>query len=477
MHEAGAPADLELAYTLADAWEYFRTGLKAGLDADRFAPRFSFFWGIGMNFHMEIAKLRAGRVIWNQIVSQYDTKNAKSSMLRTHCQTSGYSLTAQDIYNNICRTNIEAMAAVLGGTQSLHTNSLDEAIALPTDYSAKIARDTQLYLQKETGITDLVDIYGGSYLIETLTQELISKTWEHINEIEALGGMTKALEKGIPKMRIEAAAAEKQSRIDSNKEQVVGVNVFKQNSEDQIEFLEVNNEAVRQSQLKKLATTKANRNEDLVKEKLSALEAAAKDNSSNLLAASIEAARARATLGEISLALEKVFGRFKANNQLVTGVYSKGLDMDEKYQNALKLSDAFAKRFGRRPRIMVAKLGQDGHDRGSKVIASSFADLGFDVDVGPLFQTPEEAARQAGENDVHILGISSLAAGHKTLVPQVIEELKKIGKDNIIVIVGGVIPPDDYDFLFQKGVAAVFGPGTIISEAASTILGFYLDHE
>ena len=477
MHEAGATADLELAYTLADAWEYFRTGLEAGLEADRFAPRFSFFWGIGMNFHMEIAKLRAGRVIWNQIVSQYQTSNPKSSMLRTHCQTSGYSLTAQDIYNNICRTNIEAMAATLGGTQSLHTNSLDEAIALPTDYSAKIARDTQLYLQKETAITDIVDVFGGSYLIESLTQALIEKAWVHIKEIEDLGGMSKALEKGIPKMRIEAAAAEKQARIDSNKEQVVGVNVFQQKDDKAIEFLEVDNQAVRASQIKKLAETKSQRNESAVQQHLTALEAAAKDPTKNLLSLAVNAARSRATLGEISLALEKVFGRFKANNQLVTGVYGKGLEMDEKYKQALKLSDQFADKFGRRPRIMVAKLGQDGHDRGAKVIASSFADLGFDVDVGPLFQTPEEAAIQAGENDVHILGISSLAAGHKTLVPQVIKALEKIGKDNILVIVGGVIPPDDYAFLFEKGVAAIFGPGTIISEAASTILGFYLDNE
>lgn len=477
MHEAGAPADLELAYTLSDAWEYLRTGISAGLSPDDFAPRFSFFWGIGMNFHMELAKLRAGRVIWNQIVSQYQTEHPKSGMLRTHSQTSGYSLTAQDIYNNVCRTNIEAMAATLGGTQSLHTNSLDEAIALPTDYSAKIARDTQIYLQQESAITDIVDLYGGSYLVESLTQSLIEKAWVHIDEIESLGGMTKALEKGIPKMRIEAAAAEKQSRIDGNKEQVVGVNIYRQSQEKEIDFLEVDNQAVRKQQLEKLADTKASRKQDKVDQLLDSLTEAATNSEENLLALAVEAARERATLGEISFALEKAYGRFKANNQLVTGVYGKGLDMDEKYKEALARSDQFAEKFGRRPRIMVAKLGQDGHDRGAKVIASSFADLGFDVDVGPLFQTPEEAARQAGENDVHILGVSSLAAGHKTLVPQVIKALKDIGKDNILVIVGGVIPPDDYNFLFQEGVAAVFGPGTIISEAASTILGFYLDNE
>ena len=477
MHEAGAPADLELAYTLCDAWEYLETGLTAGLEIDQFVPRFSFFWGIGMNLVMEVAKMRAARVIWHQIVSAYGAKHPKATMLRTHSQTSGYSLTAQDVFNNICRTNIEAMAATLGGTQSLHTNSLDEAIALPTDFSAKIAIDTQLFIQKETGITDVVDMFGGSYLIEKLTQELIDKAWGHINEIRELGGMSKAIEKGIPKMRIEAAAAKKQSLIDSGVEQIVGVNIFKQGLAKEIDILQVDNQKVRESQVNRLLQIKSDRDENAVNRCLTLITEACENNSGNLLALAVEAARERATLGEISSAMEKSFGRFKANNQLVTGVYSKAQEMNETFINARKASDAFAHKYGRRPRILVAKLGQDGHDRGSKVIASSFADLGFDVDVGPLFQTPNEAVRQAIDNDVHILGISSLAAGHKTLVPQVIELLKQHQKDNILVIVGGVIPPDDYEFLFEAGVAAIFGPGTVIPEAALTILNFYLEDE
>ena len=477
MHEAGAPADLELAYTLCDAWEYLETGLTAGLEIDQFVPRFSFFWGIGMNLVMEVAKMRAARVIWHQIVSAYGAKHPKATMLRTHSQTSGYSLTAQDVYNNICRTNIEAMAATLGGTQSLHTNSLDEAIALPTDFSAKIARDTQLFIQKETGITDVVDMFGGSYLIEKLTQELIDKAWGHINEIRELGGMSKAIEKGIPKMRIEAAAAKKQSLIDSGVEQIVGVNIFKQGLAKEIDILQVDNQKVRESQVNRLLQIKSDRDENAVNRCLTLITEACENNSGNLLALAVEAARERATLGEISSAMEKSFGRFKANNQLVTGVYSKAQEMNETFINARKASDAFAHKYGRRPRILVAKLGQDGHDRGSKVIASSFADLGFDVDVGPLFQTPNEAVRQAIDNDVHILGISSLAAGHKTLVPEVIDLLKQHQKDNILVIVGGVIPPDDYEFLFEAGVAAIFGPGTVIPEAALTILNFYLEDE
>jgi len=477
MHEAGAPADLELAYTIADAWEYLKTGLNAGLDIDKFVPRFSFFWGIGMNMVMEIAKMRAARVIWHQIVSSYGATHPKASMLRTHSQTSGYSLTAQDVFNNVCRTNVEAMAATLGGTQSLHTNSLDEAIALPTDFSAKIARDTQLFLQKETGITDVVDVFGGSYLIEKLTEELIDKAWIHIDEINKLGGMSKAIEQGIPKMRIEAAAAKKQSLIDGGKEQIVGVNVFKQGLAKEIDILQVDNQKVRQSQIERLNSIRESRNEAAVQSSLEKITQASKSKNGNLLELAVDAARLRATLGEISSAMEKSFGRFKATNQLVTGVYSKAIEMNETFIKARDASDAFAVKFGRRPRILVAKLGQDGHDRGSKVIASSFADLGFDVDVGPLFQTPDEAVKQAIENDVHILGVSSLAAGHKTLVPEVIKALQHQERDDILVIVGGVIPPDDYEFLFDAGVAAIFGPGTVIPEAALTILNFYLEDE
>ncbi len=470
MHEAGAPADIELAYTLADGLEYIRSGLKAGLKIDDFVGRFSFFWGIGMNFFMEIAKMRAGRLLWANIVSQFQPQNPKSLALRTHCQTSGYSLTAQDPYNNIARTCIEAMAAVFGGTQSLHTNSLDEAIALPTDYSAKIARDTQKYLQSGTGITQALDPMGGAYYVEKLTDELVSKAWKHIEEIEALGGMTSAIEAGIPKMRIEEAAAAKQARIDSGIENIVGINLFKKDIDTTLEILKVDNTKVREEQIQKLTEIKKQRNNTKVNEALAALRNSAQSGEGNLLALAVDAARQRATLGEISLAMEEIFGRYKANNATISGVYSKAISMDDKFAKARELSDKFSQIEGRRPRIMVAKLGQDGHDRGAKIIATSFADLGFDVDMGPLFQTPEEAARQAAENDVHILGISSLAAGHKTLVPQTIAELKAIGRDDILVVVGGVVPPQDYDYLFEQGVLAVFGPGTIISEAASTIL-------
>ncbi len=477
MHEAGAPADLELAYTLADGLEYVKTGLAAGLDIDDFVGRFSFFWGIGMNFMMEIAKLRAGRQLWAEMLSSFDIKKEKNLALRTHCQTSGYSLTAQDVYNNLGRTTIEALAAIFGGTQSLHTNSLDEAIALPTDFSAKLARDTQLILQKETGICDVVDPWAGSYVIEQLTNELIAKAKIHLDEIATYGGMSKAIELGIPKMRIEEAAARKQARIDSNQEHIIGVNLFRQDeNKNNIPILAVDNSAVRTSQIARLEKLKRERNDTIVLEKLEAITQCAANGEGNLLALAIEAAEARATLGEISFAMEKIFGRYAAKHQTISGVYSKELMMDEKFETARKLSDAFAKQDGRRPRIMIAKLGQDGHDRGAKVIATSFADLGFDVDIGPLFQSPEEAAKQAAENDVHVLGISSLAAGHKTLVPQTIAALKAIGRDDIIVIVGGVIPTQDYDYLFESGVAAVFGPGTIIAEAASEILKLLINN-
>jgi methylmalonyl-CoA mutase len=470
MHEAGAPADIELAYTLADGVEYIRAGLKAGLDIDSFVSRFSFFWGIGMNFFMEIAKMRAGRLLWAKLVSDFGAKNPKTLALRTHCQTSGYSLTAQDPFNNISRTCIEAMAAVFGGTQSLHTNSLDEAIALPTDFSAKIARDTQKYLQTEMNILSAVDPLGGAYYVETLTNELVEKAWKHIKEVESLGGMTSAIEAGIPKMRIEEAAAAKQARIDSGNEHIIGVNLYVKDEESELDILKVDNSKVRIEQINRINQIKASRNNDKVKVSLTKLTDCAKSGEGNLLALAIEAARQRATLGEISMAMEEVFGRYTATNRTITGVYAKEINMDKKFSEALALSDQFATLEGRRPRIMIAKLGQDGHDRGAKIIATSFADLGFDVDMGPLFQTPEEAARQAAENDVHILGISSLAAGHKTLVPDTIAALKEINRDDIIVIVGGVIPPQDYQYLYDQGVAAVFGPGTIISEAASEIL-------
>lgn len=475
MHEAGAPADIELAYTIADGMEYIRAGLKAGLDIDRFVSRFSFFWGIGMNFFMEIAKMRAGRLLWAKIVNNFGAKNEKTLALRTHCQTSGYSLTAQDPFNNIARTCIEAMAAAFGGTQSLHTNSLDEAIALPTDFSAKIARDTQKYLQSETKITSAIDPMGGSYYVENLTQQLAERAWKHIEEIESLGGMTKAIELGIPKMRIEEAAAAKQARIDSQTERIIGVNFNKRVEEPELDILVVDNTLVRKEQIKSIQQIKASRDQKAVEAALNKITVCAKSGEGNLLALAVEAARLRATLGEISMAMENVFGRFTANNQTITGIYAKEISMNDKFKEALNLSDRFAALEGRRPRIMIAKLGQDGHDRGAKIIATSFADLGFDVDMGPLFQTPEEAAKQAAENDVHILGVSSLAAGHKHLVPETIEALKKIGRSDILVVVGGVIPERDYDFLFEQGVAAVFGPGTIVSEAASELLKIMID--
>jgi len=470
MHEAGAPAALELAYTLADGLEYIKTGIKSGLDIDAFAPRLSFFWGIGMNHFTEIAKMRAARMLWAKIVAQFNPQNPKSLMLRTHCQTSGYSLTAQDPYNNITRTTIEALSAVFGGTQSLHTNSFDEALALPTDYSAKIARETQKYIQQHTDICKSVDPYGGSHLIEKLTAEIADEAWALIQEIEELGGMTKAIEKGVPKMRIEEAAAVKQARIDTNEERVVGVNIFQLQNEPDIEVLEVNNSMVREQQIVSINKIKATRDNDQVKTLLAELAQHAKDGTGNLLEVAIRAAKARATLGEISDAMETAFGRYKATQRLISGVYSKTVKDDETFKKALELSNTFAAQDGRRPRILIAKLGQDGHDRGAKIIASSFADLGFDVDIGPLFQTPEEAVKQAIENDVHIVGISSLAAGHKTLVPQTIQALKDIGREDIMVIVGGVIPPADYQFLYDAGVAGVFGPGTKISKAAIEIL-------
>lgn len=470
MHEAGAPADLELAYTLADGVEYIRAGLKAGLDIDQFVSRFSFFWGIGMNFFMETAKMRAGRLLWAKLVSQFQPKNPKTLALRTHCQTSGYSLTAQDPYNNISRTCIEALAAVMGGTQSLHTNSLDEAIALPTDYSAKIARDTQKYLQTDINVISVIDPLGGSYYVESLTSQLVEKAWQHIQEIESIGGMTAAIEAGIPKMKIEEAAAAKQARIDSGNEFVIGVNLYKPENEAELDILKVDNSKVRSEQIARLKEIKGNRNTGNVEKALKALTDCAKSGLGNLLELAIHAAKERATLGEITMAMEVVFGRYKATNRTISGVYAKEMKMDSKFKKTLELSDRFATLEGRRPRIMVAKLGQDGHDRGAKIIATSFADLGFDVDMGPLFQTPTEAASQAAENDVHILGISSLAAGHKTLVPETIAALKKIGREDIMVILGGVVPVQDYEFLFEQGVAAIFGPGTIIAEAAAEIL-------
>jgi len=483
MHEAGAPAHLELAYTLADGLEYLRTGLAAGMDIDDFAPRLSFFWGIGMNHFMEIAKMRAGRLLWAKIVNQFAPKNPKSLALRTHCQTSGYSLTEQDPFNNVARTCVEAMAAVLGHTQSLHTNSLDEAMALPTDFSARIARNTQLYLQHETNITRAIDPWGGSYYVEYLTKELAEKAWALIEEVETLGGMTKAIETGLPKMRIEEAAARKQARIDGVKDVIVGVNKFRPDSEQPLEVRDIDNQAVRELQIARLQKIKAERDNENVTQILAKItDAAGKETpplgrnaarveGAGLLSLAIEAARARATLGEISDAMEKNFGRYKATIRSISGVYSAEVSDDENFRLARQMADKFAELEGRRPRIMVAKMGQDGHDRGAKVIATSFADLGFDVDMGPLFQTPEETARQAAENDVHVVGASSLAAGHKTLVPQLIEELKKIGRDDIMVIAGGVIPAQDYDFLYKAGVKGVFGPGTVISVAAQKILG------
>ena len=470
MQEAGATSDIEMAYTLADGWDYLRTGVKAGLDIDAFAPRLSFFWCSGMNHFMEIAKMRAARMIWAKIVSTFNPKNPKSLALRTHTQTSGWSLTEQDPFNNVARTCIEAMGAALGHTQSLHTNALDEAIALPTDFSARIARNTQIYIQEETNVCRVVDPWAGSYYVETLTNELAHRAWKHIQEVEELGGMAKAIETGIPKMRIEEAAARKQARIDSGTESIIGVNKYRLEKEDPIETLEVDNTVVREAQIKRLQELRANRNNEEVQSILEAITECAKTGKGNLLALSIEAAKKRATLGEISYAMEKVFGRYKAKINLITGVYSSQQQDNDSYKKACAMADAFAKKEGRRPRIMVAKMGQDGHDRGAKVVATGYADIGFDVDMGPLFQTPAEAAKQAVENDVHVLGVSSLAAGHKTLVPQVIEELKKLGREDIIVIVGGVIPPQDYDFLYKAGAAAIFGPGSIISDCAIKIL-------
>jgi methylmalonyl-CoA mutase len=470
MHEAGAPAHLELAYTLADGLEYIRTGITAGIAIDDFAPRLSFFWGIGMNFFMEIAKMRAARLLWSKIVQQFNPKNPKSLALRTHCQTSGWSLTEQDPYNNVTRTCVEAMAAVFGGTQSLHTNSLDEAIALPTDFSARIARNTQLFIEKETGITKVVDPMGGSYYVEYLTTQLAEKAWALIEEVEKLGGMTKAIESGIPKMRIEQAAASKQARIDSGREVIVGVNKYRTDEKPDFEILEVDNTAVRKEQVDRLNQLRKDRNTAEVEKALRAIEESAASGKGNLLELAIVAARHRATLGEISSAMEKSFGRYKASIKSISGVYSGEMKNENSFDEVRKLSDEFAKLDGRRPRILVAKMGQDGHDRGAKVIATSFADLGFDVDIGPLFQTPDEVAMQAAENDVHIVGASSLAGGHKTLVPELVAALKKLGREDIMVVAGGVIPQQDYDFLYNAGASFIFGPGTVITDAAKDIL-------
>ena len=475
MQEAGATADIELAYTLANGLEYIRKGLDAGLGIDTFAPRLSFFWGIGMNHFMEIAKLRAARMLWAKIVQKFNPKNKKSLALRTHCQTSGWSLTEQDPFNNVARTCIEATAAIFGGTQSLHTNALDEAIALPTDFSARIARNTQLYLQKETKITKTVDPWAGSFYVEKLTHEIAEKAWSHIEEVEALGGMTEAIKSGVPKLRIEEAAARKQARIDSGQDLIIGVNKYKLQNEDALQILEVDNELVRSQQIDRLSTTKSNRDSKKVKEILEKISEAAANRTENLLALAVEAAKERATLGEISDALEHEFGRYKADIKTFSGVYSKEIKNDVSFEKAKQLANKFAKFEGRRPRIMIAKMGQDGHDRGAKVVATGYADLGFDVDIGPLFQTAEEAAKQAVENDVHILGVSSLAGGHKTLVPKVIEALKAHGREDIMVIVGGVIPKQDYQYLFDAGTVAVFGPGTKISDAAITVLDILIN--
>ena len=470
MQEAGATADIELAYTLADGLEYLRTGIAAGLTIDEFAPRLSFFWAIGMNHFMEIAKMRAARVLWAKIVKSFNPKSAKSMALRTHSQTSGWSLTAQDVFNNVARTCVEAMAAVQGHTQSLHTNALDEALALPSDFSARIARNTQIYIQEETGITRVVDPWAGSYYVESLTHDLMHKAWHLISEVESLGGMTKAIESGLPKMRIEEAAARRQARIDSGQEIIVGINKYQPEEEEQIEVLEVNNRAVRENQLARLEQVKRTRDSAAVESALNALTEAASNGNGNLLELSVNAARLRATLGEISAALEKVFGRYQAVSRTISGVYSSESQKDPEFQKAQKLADDFALQEGRRPRILVAKMGQDGHDRGAKVIATAFADIGFDVDVGPLFQTPREVARMAAENDVHVLGVSTLAGGHKTLVPEVLAELKRLGREDILVVVGGVIPPQDYDFLYKAGAVGVFGPGTVIPVCAQKIL-------
>jgi methylmalonyl-CoA mutase len=470
MQEAGATPEIELAYTLADGLEYIKTGIASGMDIDSFAPRLSFFWAIGMDHFSEIAKMRAARMLWAKIVKQFNPKNPKSLALRTHCQTSGWSLTEQDPFNNVARTAIEAMAAALGGTQSLHTNALDEAIALPTDFSARIARNTQIYIQEETKITKTVDPWAGSAFVEKRTEEIANKAWELLQEVEELGGMTKAIEQGIPKMRIEEAAAKKQARIDSSQDTIVGVNKYQLAEEDPLQILEVDNAAVRESQIARINDLKANRNNEAVKEALAKLTECAKTGKGNLLDLAVDAAEKRATLGEISYALEEVFGRYKATIKSISGVYSKEIKDDSDFNKAKEMADKFAEIEGRRPRIMIAKLGQDGHDRGAKVVSTGYADLGFDVDIGPLFQTPKEAVKQAVENDVHVLGISSLAAGHKTLVPQVIAELKAYGREDIMVIAGGVIPAQDYDYLFEAGVVGVFGPGTKISKAAIDIL-------
>ncbi len=475
MQEAGATCEIELAYTLADGLEYIRTGIEAGMDIDSFAPRLSFFWAIGMDHFTEIAKLRAARMLWAKLVKKFNPKNQKSLALRTHCQTSGWSLTEQDPFNNVARTCIEASAAAFGGTQSLHTNALDEAIALPTDFSARIARNTQIYLQNETHITKTVDPWAGSHFVEKQTEEIANKAWKLIQEVEELGGMTKAIEAGIPKLRIEEAAAKKQARIDSGQDIIVGVNKYRLKKEDALQILDVDNQKVRLSQIERLDRIKLERDSQKVKEALSKLTQSAKTGEQNLLDLAIEAARERATLGEISDALEEVFGRHKAQIKSFSGVYSKEIKKDPSFKKARELANKFAELEGRRPRIMIAKMGQDGHDRGAKVVATGYADVGFDVDIGPLFQTPKEATQQAIENDVHILGISSLAAGHKTLVPKVIEELKKYGREDIMVIVGGVIPHQDYQFLFDAGAIAVYGPGTRISDAAIDLLTILID--
>jgi methylmalonyl-CoA mutase len=474
MQEAGATADIELAYTLADGLEYLRTGVNAGMNIDDFAPRLSFFWAVGMNYFMEVAKMRAARMLWAKIVSQFNPKNPKSLALRTHCQTSGWSLTEQDPYNNVGRTCIEALAAALGHTQSLHTNALDEAIALPTDFSARIARNTQIYLQEETNICRSVDPWAGSYYVETLTHEIAHKAWKLIEEVEVLGGMAKAIESGIPKMRIEEAAARTQAKIDSGEQTIVGTNKYRLEKEDPLEILEVDNTAVREAQIRRLAELKKSRNEAEVHKALEAITHAAETGEGNLLELAVDAASKRATLGEISYACEKIAGRYKAVIRTISGVYSSEYKSDSDFEEAKKLAADFAAKAGRQPRIMIAKMGQDGHDRGAKVVSTGYADLGFDVDLGPLFQTPAEAARQAVENDVHVLGVSSLAAGHKTLIPQVIGELKKLGREDILVIAGGVIPAQDYQFLYDAGVAAIFGPGTSVAKAAKQILGILM---
>ncbi|UCD16804.1 MAG: methylmalonyl-CoA mutase [Candidatus Zixiibacteriota bacterium] len=470
MQEAGATADLEMAYTLSDGLEYVRTGLKAGLTIDQFAPRLSFFWGIGMNYFMEIAKMRAARMLWAKLMKQFNPQNPRSMMLRTHSQTSGWSLTEQDPFNNVARTCIEAMAAAMGHTQSLHTNALDEAIALPTDVSARIARNTQLYLQKETGICRVIDPWGGSYYVEALTDALARKAWAHIQEVEELGGMAKAIENGLPKMRIEEAAARRQARIDSGTETIIGVNRYRLEKEDPIDILEIDNQLVRQQQIERLKKLRRDRDEGAVQIALTALTKCAETGEGNLLDLSIKAARARASLGEISLALEAIWGRHRAETKIITGVYSSEYTESDAIAGIRRMADAFADKEGRRPRILIAKMGQDGHDRGAKVIATAFADLGFDVDIGPLFQTPAETAREAAENDVHVVGMSSLAAGHKTLLPELVKELKKLGRGDISIVIGGVVPAQDYEFLYSHGASAIFGPGTVIPIAARTIL-------